>query len=383
LDLLPDPFRTIIAFAVVLGVLVFVHELGHYFAARWRGVHVEAFSIGFGRSLWAWTDRRGTSWRVGWIPLGGYVKLHGQEHPAGEIPPEERAHYRPGETFHDKPVRDRAIVVAAGPIANFLLAMVLFAALFGTAGMPRSSAVIGAVMEGSAAERAGLKPGDRILALDAEPVTRFEDVQRYVQARPGVPITIHVQREGGEAAAGAGGDRVGEELTLRAVPEAQNGSPKGVGVLGIRGGAVEYERLDPIRAVAAGVTYTFDVTGQTLAGVWQMIAGERGTEELGGPLRIAQLSGQVAEMGWTSLVSFIAVLSVNLALINLFPIPILDGGHLLFYAAEALRGRPLPPRAQEIGLRAGFALLITLFVFATWNDLAQWGVFNWIAGIVG
>ncbi len=383
MDLLPDPFRTIIAFAVVLGVLVFVHELGHYFAARWRGVHVEAFSIGFGRSLWAWTDRRGTSWRVGWIPLGGYVKLHGQEHPAGEIPPEERAHYRPGETFHDKPVRDRAIVVAAGPIANFLLAMVLFAALFGTAGMPRSSAVIGAVMEGSAAERAGLKPGDRILALDAEPVTRFEDVQRYVQARPGVPITIHVQREGGEAAAGAGGDRVGEELTLRAVPEAQNGSPKGVGVLGIRGGAVEYERLDPIRAVAAGVTYTFDVTGQTLAGVWQMIAGERGTEELGGPLRIAQLSGQVAEMGWTSLVSFIAVLSVNLALINLFPIPILDGGHLLFYAAEALRGRPLPPRAQEIGLRAGFALLITLFVFATWNDLAQWGVFNWIAGIVG
>jgi len=384
LDLLPDPFRTIIAFAVVLGVLVFVHELGHYFAARWRGVHVEAFSIGFGRSLWAWTDRRGTSWRVGWIPLGGYVKLHGQEHPAGEIPPEERAHYRPGETFHDKPVRDRAIVVAAGPIANFLLAMVLFAALFGTAGMPRSSAVIGAVMEGSAAERAGLKPGDRILALDAEPVARFEDVQRYVQARPGVPITIRVRRGGGETAAtGAGADRGGEELTLRAVPEAQNGSPKGVGVLGIRGGAVEYERLDPIRAVAAGVTYTFDVTGQTLAGVWQMIAGERGTEELGGPLRIAQLSGQVAEMGWTSLVSFIAVLSVNLALINLFPIPILDGGHLLFYAAEALRGRPLPPRAQEIGLRAGFALLITLFVFATWNDLAQWGVFNWIAGIVG
>ncbi|MBW8269318.1 RIP metalloprotease RseP [Caldovatus aquaticus] len=375
MDLLPDPFRTILAFVVVLGVLVFVHELGHYLAARWRGVHVEAFSIGFGRPLWSWTDRRGTNWRVGWIPLGGYVKLHGQEHP-GEAPPEQRARYRRGETFHEKPVGDRAIVVAAGPLANFLLAAVLFAALFGTVGVPRTSTAVGGVVEGSAAERAGLRPGDRVLALDSTPVNRFEELQRYVQARPGVPIEIRVRR--GE-----------QELTLRAVPEpagaaaAPGGARGGIGVLGIRGGAVVYERLGPLEAIWTGAAHTAEITWQTLAGVWQMIAGERGTEELGGPLRIAQLSGQVAEMGWASLVSFIAVLSVNLALINLFPIPLLDGGHLLFYAAEALRGRPLPPRAQEIGLRAGFALLITLFLFATWNDLAQWGVFRWIAGIAG
>jgi regulator of sigma E protease len=167
------------------------------------------------------------------------------------------------------------------------------------------------------------------------------------------------------------------------VPESRNGEPGGVGVLGIRGGPVVFERRDPLTAVWAGVVHTADITWQTLAGVWQMIAGSRGTEELGGPLRIAQLSGQVAEMGLVSLVSFIAVLSVNLALINLFPIPVLDGGHLLFYAAEAVRGRPLPPRAMEFGFRAGFALLITLFLFATWNDLAQWGVFGWIARLGG
>jgi regulator of sigma E protease len=375
LDLLPDPFRTILAFVVVLGVLVFFHELGHYLAARWRGVHVETFSIGFGRPLWSWTDRRGTNWRVAWIPLGGYVKLHGQEHAGIEIPPEQQARYRPGETFHDKPVGDRAIVVAAGPIANFALAVVLFAILFGTVGVPSGSTVIGTVVEGSAAARAGLQPGDRIIALDAEPVTRFDEVQRYVQPRAGVPIEIRIRR--GDAAA----DR-GEVLTLRAVPEPRDG-PAGVGVLGITGGAVVYERLDPFRAVWAGVGHTASVTWQTLAGVWQMIAGHRGTEELGGPLRIAQLSGQVAEMGWVSLVSFIAVLSINLALINLFPIPILDGGHLVFYAIEAVRGRPLPPRAQEIGLRAGFALLITLLLFVTWNDLVQWGLFRWIAGSGG
>ncbi len=204
MELLPDPFRTILAFAVVLGVLVFVHELGHYLAARWRGVHVEAFSIGFGRPLLAWTDRRGTQWRLSWIPLGGYVKLHGQEQPSAEAPREERAGWRPGWTFHEKPVADRAIVVAAGPIANFVLAAVLFALLFGSVGMPRGSTGIGAVVAGSAAERAGLLPGDRILALDGEPVTRFEEVQRYVQARPGVEIAVRVARGGGAAGEGGG-----------------------------------------------------------------------------------------------------------------------------------------------------------------------------------
>jgi regulator of sigma E protease len=371
LDLLPEPLRTILAFVVVLGVLVFMHEMGHYLAARWRGVHVDAFSIGFGRPLAAWRDRRGTDWRLGWIPLGGYVKLHGQETPA-DATPEQCAAWRPGETFHEKPVRDRAIVVAAGPVANFLLAALLFAGLFATVGRPVGNTTVGAVVESSAAARAGLLPGDRILALDGEPVARFDEVQRHIQPRAGQPVEIRVQRGEGE-------------LTLTATPEARPGGASGgtVGVLGINGGSMVFERQDPLSALWGGVAHTADITWQTLAGVGQMLTGARGTDDLGGPLRIAQLSGQVAELGVASLISFMAILSVNLALINLFPIPILDGGHLLFYAAEAIRGRPLPPRAQEIGFRAGFALLLTLFVFATWNDLSQWGVFRWIADLVG
>lgn len=369
MDFLPEPLRSILAFIVVLGVLVFIHELGHYLAARWRGVHVEVFSVGFGRRIRSWTDRHGTEWRVSWLPLGGFVKLHGQEGP-DDATPEQRAGWKPGRTFHDKPVRDRAIVVAAGPVANFLLAAVLFGGLYMTVGQPQPSASVGTVVAGSAAERAGLLPGDRILSLDGAPIHRFEELQRHIQPRPGQQVAVRIQR----------GD---EERTLTATPESREVNGASVGVLGVSGGAVEFRRLNPFSAMAAGVTQTWDVTVQTLAGLWQMIAGQRGTEELGGPLRIAQLSGQVAELGLPSLISFMAVLSVNLALINLFPIPMLDGGHLLFYAAEAIRGRPLPPRAIEYGFRAGFALLIALFIFATWNDLSGMGVVRWVSSLGG
>ncbi|MCQ4160156.1 RIP metalloprotease RseP [Roseomonas sp. GC11] len=366
---MPEPFRSIIAFIVVLGVLVFIHELGHYLAARWRGVHVEVFSIGFGRVIHSWTDRRGTEWRLSWLPLGGFVKLHGQEGPA-DATPEQRAAWREGQTFHDKPVRDRAIVVAAGPIANFLLAAVLFGGLYMTMGQPQPTASVGNVVAGSAAEQAGLRPGDRILALDGTSVTRFEQVQAHIQPRAGREVSILLRRDG-------------QEMTLRAIPAAREEGGKTLGVLGIAGGAPEFIRMDPVSALAAGTAQTWDVTVQTLAGLWQMIAGERGTQDLGGPLRIAQLSGQVAQLGIASLVSFMAVLSVNLALINLFPIPVLDGGHLLFYAAEAIRGRPLPPRAIEYGFRAGFAVLAMLFLFATWNDLSNLGVVRWVVGLIG
>lgn len=369
MDFLPEPIRTIVAFVVVLGVLVFFHELGHYLAARWRGIHVERFSVGFGRAIAGWTDRRGTEWRVGWLPLGGYVKLHGQETPE-DASPEVRASWRPGQTFHEKPVGDRAIVVAAGPIANFLLAALMFGGLYMTVGKPSSTTTVATVQESSAAAQAGLLPGDRILALDGQRVVRFEDIQRHIQPRAGQPVTMTIEREG-------------RERQLQAVPEPRQNGERTVGVLGVGAGAAQFVRQDPFTALWGGVTQTADITVQTLAAVWQMIAGGRGAEDLGGPLRIAQMSGQVAEMGVSALVSFMAVLSVNLALINLFPIPVLDGGHLMFYAAEAIRGRPLPPRAQEMGYRAGFALLITLFVFATWNDLSQFGLFRWAAGLFG
>jgi len=375
LEFLPDPFRTVLAFVVVLGVLVFVHELGHYAAARWRGIFVERFSVGFGRSVAAWTDRRGTEWRIGWLPLGGYVKLYGQEGPgdvtdAADVPPADDPR---GPRYHDKPVGDRAIVVAAGPVANFVLAAVLFGALFAAVGRPVGTTTVASVVAGGAAETAGLRPGDRILALDDGPVTRFEQVQAHVQPRAGQPVRIRLLRDGAE-------------LDVVATPAARPGTAEGatpVGVLGVGGGVPTYERTDPLSAIWGGVTYTADVTAQTLAGIWGMITGQRGTEEVGGPLRIAQLSGQVASAGLGSLVNFMAVLSVNLALINLFPIPVLDGGHLVFYAIEAIRGRPLPPRAVEYGFRAGLAVLATLFVFATWNDLSSFGLFRWVGGLLG
>lgn len=364
-----DPIRTVVAFVVVLGLLVFIHELGHYLAARWRGVHVEAFSVGFGRSLKEWTDRRGTVWKIAWLPLGGYVRLHGQERPQ-DVSPEVVASWRVGETFHEKSVGSRAIVVAAGPIANFLLAIVLFAMLFLVSGRPVTVPVVAEVLPDSAAARGGLMAEDRIIAINGESIERFEDVQRIVAANPATRLTVAI-------------DRDGSPRTLSVLTDAREANGRQVGLLGIRGGRVDYQRLGPIDALVGGVTQTWTVSVETLIGVGQMIIGSRGTEELGGPLRIAQLSGQVASIGLGSLITFIAVLSVNLGLINLFPVPVLDGGHLLFYLAEAIRGRPLSPRAQEYGFRFGIAALASLFVFATWNDLSQFGLFRWVAGLVG
>jgi regulator of sigma E protease len=270
-------------------------------------------------------------------------------------------------------VGDLAIVVAAGPIANFVLAAVLFSALFIAVGRPVGNTTVASVVQGGAAQQAGILAGDRILALDDEPVRRFEQVQAHIQPRASQPVRVRLLREG-------------QELTVTATPIPRPGAAEGetpVGMLGIGGGVPTYERTDPLSAVWGGVTYTAEVTAQTLSGIWQMITGQRGSEEIGGPLRIAQLSGQVASLGLTSLVSFMAILSVNLALINLFPIPVLDGGHLVFYALEAIRGRPLPPRAVEYGFRAGLAVLATLFVFATWNDLSSFGLFRWMHGLFG
>lgn len=372
-DLLPPPIDSILAFLVVLGVLVFIHELGHYLAARMVGVHVETFSIGFGRAITSWTDRQGTVWKLAWLPLGGYVKLHGQERPE-DVTSDVQALWQEGRTFHEKQVAARAFVVAAGPLANFLLAAVLFAGLYATLGKPVAPertdppAVIGDVVANSAAAKAGLKAGDRILSIEGKPIERFSELQATISAAPGQTLALRVLRGN-------------SEISATATVEARGTT----GVLGVRSAAPPpvFEPVGLGASLVGGVVRTWDVSAQTLSGLWQMITAQRGTEELGGPLRIAQLSGQVAQLGVASLVSFIAVLSVNLALINLFPIPILDGGHLLFYLAEAIRGKPLPPRAQEYGMRAGLAVILALFVFATWNDLGHLGLFRWVAGLVG
>jgi regulator of sigma E protease len=369
LTAIPEFVRSAAAFVVVLGVLVFVHEFGHYLAARWRGVRVEAFSIGFGQAITSWTDKRGTVWKLAWLPLGGYVKLHGQERPQ-DVSEEVRAQWVPGETFHDKSVLSRAIVVAAGPIANFLLAMVLFAGLFSVLGTPFTLPVVGAVVPNSAASRAGLMVNDRVITIDGQPIGTFEDLQHEIAIHPATKLAMTIQRGG-------------VDQTIQVTTESHASGGHQVGLLGVQGGAVEYRRVSLPVAMWSGVTQTWTITAETFRGVAQMISGSRGTEDLGGPLRIAQLSGQVAQLGIASLISFIALLSVNLGLINLFPIPVLDGGHLLFYLAEALRGRPLPQRAQEYGFRAGLAFLVGMFVFSTWNDLTHLGLFRWVAGLIG
>jgi regulator of sigma E protease len=363
-------------FLFVLTVLVFVHEFGHYIVARWNGVRVEVFSIGFGPELFGWNDRAGTRWKVSAIPLGGYVKMFGDADPASmpssdvhEMTAEERA-----VAFHHKRLLQRAAVVAAGPVANFIFAIVALAGLFATVGQPFTPPLVGKVQAGSAAEASGVLPGDTIAAIDGQPIQRFEDVQRIVRLDPGKALSIVVHR----------GDK---DVTLSVTPRLSEvtdrfGNKHQYGLLGIEGQGIRYVRYNPVTAVARATGETADIVGGTLQAVWQMIIGARSTDELGGPLRIAQMSGEVAQYGFSAILPFMAVLSINLGLINLFPIPVLDGGHLLFYFAEAVRGRPLGQRAQEYGFRFGLALVLTLMVFATWNDLVHLRVVEFLKALV-
>ncbi|MBL8806571.1 MAG: RIP metalloprotease RseP [Rhodospirillales bacterium] len=366
----------VVPFILVLSVLVFVHELGHFWVARRCGVKVEVFSIGFGREIFGWTDRAGTRWKVSWLPLGGYVKMFGDADAAStpgpevaSMSPEERA-----KSFFHKPLPQRAAVVAAGPAANFLLAILLLAGMFAFVGQPFTPPQVGAVLPGSAAERAGIEAGDIIASIDGAQIERFEDIQRIVQLNLDRRMKMTVLRAGAS---------VDLDVTPNVVEEKDRaGNVVRIARLGIRGQGMAFKKHNPAEAVWRAVEETWNQSAGTLKALGQMIAGSRGTEELGGPIRIAKMSGEVAQGGMGSILLFMAVLSINLGLINLFPIPMLDGGHLLLYAAEAVRGRPLPPKAVEYGFRIGFALVISLMVFATWNDLVQTGVVRFLVGLV-
>jgi regulator of sigma E protease len=376
MSLLSGGLGIIIPFLVVLTVLVFVHELGHYLVARRNGVRIEVFSIGFGPELFGWFDRAGTRWKLSAIPLGGYVKMFGDSDassmPSGAI--HEMSEQDRSVSFHHKRLGQRAAVVAAGPAANFLFAIVVLAGLFATIGQPFTPPDVGQVQPNSAAEQGGFKPGDTILRIDGQKIERFEDVQQAVRLNDGSPMHIVVKRDD-------------KDVELTVTPQQQQitdrfGNVHRVGLLGIGRSGVDYVRRDPASAVLRAAEETWSLSAGTLTAVWQMIIGARTTDELGGPLRIAQMSGEVAQGGIVSLISFMAVLSINLGLINLFPIPVLDGGHLLFYAAEAIRGKPLGQKAQEYGFRIGLALVLTLMVFATWKDLVHIGIVEFVKGLI-
>jgi regulator of sigma E protease len=361
-------------FLIILTVLVFVHEFGHYLIARWNGVRVEIFSIGFGPELFGRTDRVGTRWKFSAIPLGGYVKMLGDNDAVSAVPvarlsPTERA-----VAFPYKNLGQRAAIVGAGPAANFLFAVIVLAVLFMTFGQPFTPPVVGQVQPGSAAQQGGIRPGDVIVAIGGRQIRRFEDVQQTVRFNPGKPMTILVRRSGSEVTVHVTPKRT--ELTDRF------GNRFSIGLLGITHSGIDYTRLGPTTAVVQAAGETWGLSVATLKGMWQIMIGVRSTDELGGPLRIAQMSGEVAQQGPVAILWLLAALSINLGLINLFPVPVLDGGHLLFYAAEAVRGKPLGPRAQEYGFRIGLALVLTLMVFATRNDLVHLGIWSWLKGLV-
>ena len=379
-EILMTIWNYVVPFLVVLTMLVFVHEMGHYLAARKCGIRVEVFSVGFGRELFGWTDRVGTRWKLCVIPFGGYVKMFGEMQTYRDVPvdtpSDEPEPEKASDAFDSKSLGQRALVVAAGPFANFFFAIVILTAMFMTIGQPFTPADIGKVLPNTAAERAGLKPGDVIVGIDGTRVERFEQVIRTVQLHPGTPIVFAVERDD-------------KEIALTAIPDVLDqmdrfGNPQRIGRLGISrsGSDMKLIRHDPVTAVWRATTETYVLTRSIFSAIGQIINGTRTTKELGGPIRIAQMSGDVWQAGLISVLMFATVLSINLGLINLFPVPMLDGGHLLFYGIEALRGRPLGLRAQECGLRIGLSMVLALMVFATWNDLVHLQVVDFFVNLV-
>ena len=375
--MLPQPplWLILIAFVCALGPLVFFHELGHYLVGRLFHIPAETFSIGFGHELVGWTDRQGTRWKVAWLPLGGYVKFVGDMTPAGNpddlehIPPELREH-----AFQLRPVWQRFLVVLAGPAANFLLAIAIFAAFFMTLGAPRTN-IVGAIVPKTAAAEAGLRPGDKILSVAGQDTPNFDDIRSVVLLRPNESVPVRFER-GGEARqiqVHLGTDTVvdpfGQKFTR--------------GLLGVYPTTGVLQRLPVYEAVPEAARYTLLITRSMVDGLFQIVTGRRGTEDVGGPIKIAQIAGQQAALGALPFAQLLALFSINLGFINLLPVPMLDGGHLFFYAVEAVRRRPLSARALDWAFRGGLAVILALVVFTTFNDLGSLGLWDRLQRLIG
>lgn len=374
----PGLLLTVLAFVLALGPLVFVHEMGHYLAGRLFGVKAETFSVGFGREIAGFTDKRDTRWKIGWLPLGGYVKFAGDMNPASQpdaawlsLPPEQRA-----RTFQAKPVWQRAIIVAAGPAINFVAAILIlagFAYAYGEAVVPP---VVGQIMPGSAAAATSLRPGDRVTAIDDRAVTDFADIARYVQIRAGDRVTIAATR---------GGTPFTTSATIGTEEQRDRfGNSYRIGRLGLRGaGTVDIRPVSLLRAPVVAVRRTGEIVRMMVETLGQVISGRRSVKELGGPVSIAKVSGEQMSLGLDAFVFFVALVSINLGFINLLPVPMLDGGHLLFYAIEAVRRRPLEPVAQEWAFRGGLIAILALMLFVTFNDLGNLGLWKNIRSLIG
>lgn len=371
MDLLQIIIHNFFSFIVIISFIVFIHEFGHYWVAKKCGVKIDAFSIGFGPEIFGWNDKSGTRWKISAVPLGGYVKMHGDEN-AASVPDQAKLNAMSVEeksgSLHAQNVWKRMAIVGAGPAANFILAIVILTGFFMAYGRMQTSAIVGNVMEDSPAQEAGLIAGDSILSIRGEKISRFEDIVSIVSLNADVPLEVVI-------------DRDGVQQTLSVTPRATEvenvfGESDKRGLIGIspavRG---DHQTLSFVPAVGHAVAETWHMSIRTLEALWQMVTGQRPADQLSGILRIGDYSGKAVDMGTQMVLWFMAVLSINLGLINLFPIPMLDGGHLAIYTVEALRGRPLPEKVQEYCFRFGFAVLIGLMLFATFNDLKHFGVF--------
>ncbi len=364
----------IIGFPLLLGPLVTVHELGHYWVGRWFGVQAQAFSIGFGKELFGWTDRRGTRWKLSVLPLGGYVQFKGDMNPAS-MPERAPAKRDFDGSFHNAALWKRALIVLAGPMTNLLVTILIIAGFFAVIGKPvavspERQLTIAGFTATSPGRQAGLELGDRIVAIDGRTMTDFHDVQDAVLLYPGKRIAITVERDGRE--------RVVAVTTGSFEQKDRFGNLSRIGLIGIvpKGEQFEYVAENPLQSVISASAYSADMVRMMVTGIGQILVGDRSVRELGGPVKIAKFSGEFLSLGPLAFLNFVALISINLAFINLLPIPGLDGGHLAFYAAEAVRRKPVGQRGQEVAYRTGMALVLMLMIFVTINDLVSLPVFG-------
>jgi len=371
----PPVWFIVIAFLCAIGPLVLLHEVGHYFAGRAFGIGADSFSIGFGPELAGWTDKRGTRWKLGMLPLGGYVRFAGDADATSRPGPAPVSDADRARSFHLKPVWQRFLVVLAGPAANFAVAILIFAGFFVTLGMPKSPPVVGRILPHSTALAIGLQPGDRIESVGGYATETFEDIRRTVAMRPDQTLEIRLIRAGTERVIPA--PIAGHEL------HDQFGQSARVGMLGILPAEREWVRPPLLSVIPEATRFTFTITRSMIDGIGQILGGERSVKELGGTLKMAQMAGQQASLGPFEFIELVALFSINLGFINLLPVPMLDGGHLLFYAVEAVRRRPVSDQAQEWAFRGGLALILALLMFTTFNDLGSFGVWARLGKLIG
>jgi regulator of sigma E protease len=373
----PGFLWTVLFFLLAIGPLVFIHEMGHYLVARWCGVKSEVFSIGFGREIAGWTDRLGTRWKIGWMPLGGYVRFAGDMNPASQpdpawllLPADERA-----KTFQSKSLWQRTLIVLAGPLANFIAAFLILTGFALANGVSTTPPVVDRVEAGSAAQAAGFAVGDRIVTINGRSIEAFSDIYPLIQMRPGMPVTVTIERDGAKRVVA---------LTPRLTEiKDEFGTVHRVGQIGIGPPPPVYAPVSLAEAPGVGLKKMAAILDWTITGLTQIVTGKRSATDLAGPVRMAQASGQMAALGWETFVGLVAIISINLGFINLLPVPMLDGGHLAFYAVEAVRRKPANPRAMEFAFRTGMVALLALMLFVTLNDLSSLGVWSRLTGNAG